>query len=77
MSNGRPFRRQLTPTEDAVAQVLGSLEGAEIPGGCDHCSAFQTASPVEAGVWRVTVHHDDTCSWWVARQRGETTCPTD
>lgn len=54
MSNSRPFRRQL-------ADLLGPLDGARIPGGCEDCDAYQTARPLAAGVWQVTVHHDDTC----------------
>lgn len=54
MSNGRPFRRQLT-------DLLGSLDGASVAGGCDRCDAFQTAAPLAAGVWQVTVHHDPDC----------------
>lgn len=56
MSNGRPFRRQL-------ADLLGPLDGARLPGGCDHCEADQTATPISAGVWQVTVHHATDCPW--------------
>ena len=41
--------------------MLGPLDGAQIPGGCDHCDAYQTVAPIEAGVWTMTVHHDDDC----------------
>jgi hypothetical protein len=54
VSNGRPFRRQLV-------DLLGPLDGEPIPGGCDRCDAHQTVAAVEAGVWEVTVHHDDGC----------------
>lgn len=54
MSNGRTFRRQLV-------DILGPLDGAQIPGGCDECDAYQTAHPLSAGAWVVTVHHDDWC----------------
>jgi hypothetical protein len=54
VSNGRPFRRQLT-------DLLGPLDGAQIPGGCDDCDAYQTTSAVSAGVWTVTIHHDHDC----------------
>ena len=49
------------PIHDALRSMLGPLDGARIPGGCDECDAYQTVSPVEAGVWTVTVHHDDWC----------------
>lgn len=55
MSNGRPFRRQLT-------DLLGPLDGARIPGGCDTCDAYQTTQPLTEGVWQLTVHHDDDCT---------------
>lgn len=54
VSNARSFRRHL-------ADVLGPLDGARIPGGCDHCDAYQTVAPFAAGVWTITVHHDDWC----------------
>ena len=54
MSNAPPFRRRL-------ANMLGALDGARIPGGCDHCDAYQTVQPIVAGVWQITVHHDDHC----------------
>lgn len=54
MSNGRPYRRQLT-------DLLGPLDGKHIPGGCDQCDAYQTATAIAVGVWNITVHHDDWC----------------
>lgn len=54
MSNGRTFRRQLV-------DLLGPLDGAAIPGGCDRCDAHQTARPVSEGVWSITVRHDAWC----------------
>ena len=42
---------------DVVRQILGPLDGARIPGGCDHCDAYQTVRPIEAGVWTISVHH--------------------
>lgn len=62
MSNGRPSRRRLSPAQDAVARVLGPLDGARLPGGCDDCDAFQTVDPGSvAGVWINRVHHDEWC----------------
>jgi len=61
MSNGRPFRRQLSENQRAFADLFGPLDGARIPGGCDQCDAYQTVSPLTAGAWQMTVHHDDWC----------------
>ncbi len=41
----------------------GALDGAQVPGGCEHCAAFQTVKPITAGVWTIDVHHDDACTW--------------
>lgn len=54
---------------DPVVNILGPLEGAEIPGGCDDCDAYQTVEAVQSGVWVLTVHHDDSCPTWMAIQR--------
>lgn len=59
MSNARSFRRQLT-------DVFGALDGARIPGGCDHCEAYQTVAPISAGIWNIHVMHDADCPWLAA-----------
>lgn len=46
---------------DPFANLFGPLDGAQIPGGCEHCDAFQTVDAVEAHIWSLTVHHDDWC----------------
>jgi hypothetical protein len=51
----------LSSAQAMLARALGPLEGQEIPGGCDECNAFQTADPVKAGVWVISVHHDVAC----------------
>lgn len=62
MSNGRSSRRRLSPAQEAVAGVLGPLDGARLPGGCDDCEAYQTVEPGPfPGVWINRVHHDDWC----------------
>lgn len=61
MSNGRRHRRRLTPPEQAVAKLLGPLDGARIPGGCDHCDAYQSPRPLAPGVWIIDVFHDNRC----------------
>lgn len=52
-----------------LLRLLGPLQGARISGGCEHCGAYQTATAVRAGVWRITVHHDADCEWLTARTR--------
>ncbi len=59
MSNARAFRRRLT-------NMLGPLDGARVPGGCDACDAYQTVKPITAGVWNIGVHHDHDCPWLAA-----------
>lgn len=56
-----PGPHPLSPAQTAMARALGPLDGARIAGGCDSCDAYQTARPASAGVWRITVHHDDWC----------------
>jgi hypothetical protein len=46
---------------DPMVNILGPLDGARVLGGCEHCDAWQTVSAVSAGVWGITVHHDDWC----------------
>jgi hypothetical protein len=41
--------------------MLGPLDGAKVPGGCDSCNAYQTVGQLDAGLWKITVHHDDDC----------------
>jgi hypothetical protein len=55
----RPHR--LSPVQAELAAVLGPLDGARIPGGCEDCDAYQVVEPVAAGVWNILVHHDDWC----------------
>ena len=47
----------MNPLEDLLVQA----EGTEIPGGCDHCDAYQTFETTSPGVHMVFVHHDDLC----------------
>lgn len=65
-------RRKLKPQHPVSAQVA-ALDGAHIPGGCGHCDAYQTINAHGYGpdVHRITVHHDDWCPWWTARQPKE------
>ncbi len=44
-----------------LVNILGPLDGGDLPGGCEDCDAYQTVGQLERGVWSVTVHHDDDC----------------
>lgn len=67
MSNKRRPRKELSPSQSKMADFFGPLDGQKIPGGCDHCDAYQTAEPVSAGLWSVKVYHDDDCPWLAER----------
>jgi len=51
----------LSDAQRRMQELLGPLDGAQIPGGCDTCDAYQTIEPMSAGIWTVTVVHDDDC----------------
>jgi hypothetical protein len=53
---------------DPLVNPLGSLDGADIPGGCDECEAYQTAHVEAPGVWIVEVHHGADCPAWLEMQ---------
>jgi hypothetical protein len=59
---------ELSPGQADAARMLGPLEGARIPGGCDQCDAYQMVEPVAPGVWTINVYHDDWCSFLRARE---------
>jgi hypothetical protein len=65
-------RRRLpaTPQNPANA-IIASLDGAQVPGGCDHCDAYQTvrAHADGPGLHKITVHHDEWCPWWRRTRR--------
>lgn len=41
--------------------IFAATAGLQIPGGCDHCDAYQTTSKDAHGIFHITVHHDDWC----------------
>jgi hypothetical protein len=51
--------------KDPIVNLLGPLDGAAIPGGCDRCDAYQTVTAVSNGIWSLTIHHDDDCPVWL------------
>jgi hypothetical protein len=44
-----------------VGYLLDPLDGLEVPGGCDDCDAYQTVDATQRPVYRIAVHHDETC----------------
>ncbi|ROR53277.1 hypothetical protein EDD41_0412 [Luteococcus japonicus] len=68
MSNRR--KAQAIQALDAMCDQL------PIPGGCLDCNAEQTMTRDSNGVYRITIHHEDTCPWLagIERRKGETTC---
>ena len=63
-------RERRIPVQEALVDAFAPLEGAELPGGCDECGAHQTVEPIEAGAWRITVHHDEGCPVLEAKAGG-------
>lgn len=53
--------------EPYVASVLDQMADHRMPGGCDDCAAYQTVELV-GSIYVLTVHHDQTCSYY----RGDT-----
>jgi hypothetical protein len=47
------------------------LKDQRIPGGCDHCDAYQTMELAPPGVHVLTVHHDDDCPAMRSVRAGE------
>jgi hypothetical protein len=46
---------------DPLRPVLGPIDGARIPGGCEDCDAYQEPVQVARNVWVLKVYHDDWC----------------
>jgi hypothetical protein len=68
-------------TGHPVSEMIAPFVGKQIPGGCEHCDAYQTVKRAGdhfadvAGInydlkdcWVVNVHHDDWCPWWIRHQ---------
>ena len=71
MSSRRKASRPSEP--NPVGELLASLDGAQIQGGCDYCDAYQTIRAHALGshaVHMITVHHDDWCPVLTAHQLG-------
>jgi hypothetical protein len=54
-----------------VSEMIAALDGAEIPGGCDECDAFQVvhARAGHRDVHVIRVFHDDDCPVLAAIER--------
>lgn len=61
--------RKLWPQSPVSAQ-LAALDGAHVPGGCDHCGAYQVLNAMQGDpdVHMISVYHDDWCPELAARQ---------
>jgi hypothetical protein len=44
-----------------LRQVFAALDGAVIPGGCEHCDAEQRPWVDALGILHITISHDDWC----------------
>ena len=66
MSNRRSPRRKVSPMV-SPASHLDALIGHPMPGGCADCGAYQVMTKKADGLYALTVHHDGTCPWFVAR----------
>lgn len=51
-----------------IESALTALVGIRLPGGCDDCNAYQEVDRMDNGIFRLAVHHDDTCPFWRAHQ---------
>ncbi len=85
MSNARRKRRterraaERKAGVDGLNQTMSALDGAHIPGGCDHCDAYQViranqltmggVTEMGHGVHTIEVHHDDDCPVLLKMQR--------
>lgn len=61
MSNRRKVGAAPGRDPNWLNRMAASLDGAQIPGGCDTCNAYQTMRPVDTGITQITVHHDNWC----------------
>jgi ribosomal protein L37AE/L43A len=59
----------MTKRSPSLRDLLAPLDGRRIPGGCEHCDAYQTVRPMADGIWACVISHDNSCPWYVAYQR--------
>jgi hypothetical protein len=55
---------------DNLRAMVNQLNGAAVPGGCDHCDAYQLVHAHAHGrdLHTISVYHDGDCPWLAARQ---------
>jgi hypothetical protein len=54
-----------------VINMLGALDGAELPGGCASCDAYQRVRNAGGGVFVIDVYHDDDCPVLAAKEASQ------
>jgi hypothetical protein len=42
-------------------EIFAVTAGQQIPGGCDWCHAYETTHKDRAGIYHLTIHHDNWC----------------
>ncbi len=57
------------PEPGPLASMAAALEGAQVPGGCDQCAAYQTVERDSEypSLTHLTTHHDEWCPFLAAR----------
>jgi hypothetical protein len=63
-------RPRLSSTQQLLDDLLGPLEGLQIPGGCDDCDAYQEVEDQGGSVWMIRVRHDPGCPELTRRRAG-------
>jgi hypothetical protein len=61
----------MTRPTHPVTELLAPIDGQRIPGGCDHCNAYQVLTLHKWGpnAHAMTTHHDGWCPWLAEQQR--------
>ena len=54
----------------ALDDLFEQTEDQPTPGGCERCNAYQvlTADPANAGIYHLTITHDDWCPFLRSRE---------
>lgn len=52
-----------------ASELIRSMDGARVPGGCEHCDAYQVVVADRYGpnMHSIEIRHDDDCAWLAAR----------
>lgn len=64
-------RKRLRPSNPA-SEAIRAQDGAQIPGGCDHCDAYQIvrADAYGADMHSIGIYHDDWCPVLASKRSG-------